>query len=174
MPSSPKLKVFRTAIGFHDAYVAAPSRAAALRAWGSDKDLFARGAAEQVTDPALGAEPLASPGTVIKRLRGTEDEQLAALPPGKSAKSKAGASRAGPATKSSRPSRRLLDAAEAALNETEEAQVRARQDLIEREAAIARERRALETDQRKELARLMRARDRAAEDFDEAMRRWRS
>ena len=35
-----KLKVFRTAIGFHDAYVASPSRAAALRAWGADTDLF--------------------------------------------------------------------------------------------------------------------------------------
>ena len=46
-PSSRKrrLKVFRTAIGFHDAYVAAPSRKAALEAWGTDKDLFARGVA---------------------------------------------------------------------------------------------------------------------------------
>ena len=38
-----KLKVFRTPIGFHDAYVAAPSRAAALRAWGADTDLFSTG-----------------------------------------------------------------------------------------------------------------------------------
>ena len=75
-----KLKVFRTAIGFHDAYVAAPSRKAALAAWGSDKDLFARGAAEEVTDPDLAAEALAQPGTVIKRLRGTAAEQLASLP----------------------------------------------------------------------------------------------
>jgi hypothetical protein len=28
-----KLKVFRTPIGFHDAYVAAPSKKAALAAW---------------------------------------------------------------------------------------------------------------------------------------------
>ena len=32
----PKLKVYRTPIGFHDAYVAAPSQKAALDAWGSD------------------------------------------------------------------------------------------------------------------------------------------
>ena len=81
MARAPKLKVFRTAIGFHDAYVAAPSRAAALRAWGATKDLFARGAADEVLDPALAAEPLAAPGTVVKRLRGTAAEQLAALPP---------------------------------------------------------------------------------------------
>jgi hypothetical protein len=38
-----KLKVFCTAIGFHDAYVAAPSMKAALEAWGADVSLFAAG-----------------------------------------------------------------------------------------------------------------------------------
>jgi hypothetical protein len=37
------LKVFRTPIGFHDDYVAASSRKAALEAWGGDADLFACG-----------------------------------------------------------------------------------------------------------------------------------
>ena len=76
-----KLKVFRTPTGFHDAYVAAPSRKAALKAWGSDADLFARGIAEVVTDESLSREPLEHPGKVIKRSRGTVEEQLAALPP---------------------------------------------------------------------------------------------
>ncbi|MEG8017904.1 hypothetical protein [Sphingomonas sp. LR55] len=67
MARAQKLKVYRTVAGFHDAYVAAASQKAALAAWGSDKDLFARGIAEQVTDDALTAEPLAAPGTVIKR-----------------------------------------------------------------------------------------------------------
>ena len=58
--------------------VAAPSQKAALQAWGSDADLFARGIADVVTDEALTAEPLASPGKVIRKLRGTADEQLAA------------------------------------------------------------------------------------------------
>src|SRR4051794_12137810 len=72
------LKVYRTPIGFHDAYVAASSQAAALKAWGTDRNLFARGAAEIVTDPALTEAPLADPGKVIKRLRGSADEQMAA------------------------------------------------------------------------------------------------
>ena len=81
MAAAPKLKVFRTPIGFHDAYVAAPSQKAAIAAWGSGADVFARGEAELVTDPALTAAPLASPGTVVKRLRATAAEQIAALPP---------------------------------------------------------------------------------------------
>jgi len=74
-----KLKVFRTPIGFHDAFVAAPSQKAALEAWGSDSNLFAQGVAEQVTEPALMQVPLDHPGQVVKVLRGTEQEQLAAL-----------------------------------------------------------------------------------------------
>src|SRR6187551_3798323 len=78
-----KLKVFRTPIGFHDAYVAAPSQKAALEAWGSDADLFARGIAERVEDPELTREPLEKPGEVIRRSRGTAEEQIASLPPAK-------------------------------------------------------------------------------------------
>ena len=104
----PKLKVFRTPIGFHDAYVAAPSRAAALRAWGSDKDLFARGIAEEVTDPALTAEPLAQPGTVFKRSRGTADEQVAALSGG-TAKAKAPKPAKAVKPRGPRPDRAALD-----------------------------------------------------------------
>ena len=73
------LKVFKLPIGFHDAYVAAPSQKAAAEAWGSDISVFARGEAELVTDAKLTEEPLASPGKVIKRLRGTAEEQIAAL-----------------------------------------------------------------------------------------------
>jgi hypothetical protein len=83
MPRAKKLKVYRTPIGFHDAYVAAPSQKAALEAWGSDADLFARKVAEQVTDPKLMTEPLARPGQVIRKLRGTAEEQLASLAPTK-------------------------------------------------------------------------------------------
>lgn len=53
-----KLKVYRTATGFHDAYVAAPNQKAALETWGSDKDLFARCAAKIVTDIVLIARGL--------------------------------------------------------------------------------------------------------------------
>ncbi|MCB4862792.1 hypothetical protein K7W03_24710 [Sphingobium sp. PNB] len=50
---APRLKLFRTPIGFHDAYVAASSRKAALKTWGADADLFARGIAERIDDPKL-------------------------------------------------------------------------------------------------------------------------
>ena len=78
-PRKSKLKVFRIPIGFHDAYVAAPSQKAALEAWGSDSNLFAAGAAELVTDAALTRVPLERPGEVIKVLRGSRAEQVAAL-----------------------------------------------------------------------------------------------
>src|SRR5688572_14271388 len=85
-----KLKVYGTPTGFHDAYVAAPSRKAALAAWGSDVDLFARGVAEEVTEARLMAEPLKRPGEVIKLSRGDLATQLEALGPRKKkAKSKA-------------------------------------------------------------------------------------
>lgn len=71
--------MFRTPSGFHDAYVAAPSQKAALEAWGSATNLFAAGAAELVTDSKLTKEPLARPGEVIRKLRGSADEQLRAL-----------------------------------------------------------------------------------------------
>lgn len=71
-----KLKVFRTPIGFYDAYVAAPSRKAALAAWGADADLFARGVAEQVTDAGLLAEPLRRPGEVIRLTRGEASDHF--------------------------------------------------------------------------------------------------
>jgi hypothetical protein len=80
MARKQKLKVYRTPIGFHDAFVAAPSRKAALAAWGADVDLFARGAADVVTDEDLTREPLEKPGTIVRRLRGTSDEHIAALP----------------------------------------------------------------------------------------------
>ena len=80
MARAAKLKVFRTPIGLHDAYVAASSQKAALEAWGSDADLFARGIAELVVDRDLIQEPLEHPGEIIRRSRGSTAEQIAALP----------------------------------------------------------------------------------------------
>ena len=80
MARKQKLKVYRTPIGFHDAYVAAPSQKAALEAWGADVDLFARGVAEAVDDEALTQGPLERPGTVVRVARGSKAEHMAALP----------------------------------------------------------------------------------------------
>lgn len=84
VPRKQKLKVYRRPAGFYDAYVAAPSQQAALEAWGSDRNLFTRGIAEQITDEGLMREPLNNPGQIVRRSRGTAAEQLAALPPAES------------------------------------------------------------------------------------------
>jgi len=159
MARAAKLKVFRTPIGFHDAYVAAPSQKAALEAWGSDHNLFARGEAELVDDPALTEAPLAAPGTVIKRLRGSADEQFAALGPA-SRKAKAKPSKQAepspPRRAPPRPDRAPLDRAEAALKQLEERQKDELRQLVEEERRIETKRRALERKQEAEIGRMER------------------
>jgi hypothetical protein len=205
MPRQAKLKVYRLTIGFHDAYVAAPSQKAAIEAWGSDKDVFQRKQAELVEDPKLAKEPLASPGTVIKRLRGTAAEQMAALgktepaprrrtrparddepkpkarpslrlvpkaapppPPKPKPKPK-------PAPKPKpRPSRTALDQAEQALVEAEARHQKERRKIVDREAELARERKALEKKQAGERERLEARRDKAQAAYDTAIQRWRA
>jgi len=187
MARTPKLKVFRTPIGFHDAYVAAPSQKAALKAWGSDRDLFARGVAERVDDPALMREPLAHPGTVIRRTRGTVAEQIAALPKDKprrradSAETPPPSDRSKPrrpasrqkAAKPKRPDRDALDAAERALAEAEKQHRQARAEFARREAALAKERRELEQRLSTEEAKLAQAVEKARTAYDRALRAWR-
>jgi hypothetical protein len=173
-----KLKVFRTAAGFNDAYVAAPSRKAALAAWGASADLFARGAAEEVTDAALTAEPLARPGEVIMKSRGGLAEQLKALGPGKKAKhtSKVGSRSAPPSPapkkRAKAPSRAALDKAEAAIeaaisrHAADLARLEAERDDVERRIESLRAR------QVKEAAKLE-TRERAARDaYRDALARW--
>lgn len=154
----PRLKVFRTPIGFHDAFVAAPSQKAALAAWGSDANLFARGVAEEVTDPELTAEPLAHPGMVIRKLRGTVEEQIAALPKDTLAP-KAAASK--PRSRRPKPSRAKLDDAEAALQSLEAAHAAEEAKLVVREQQLALERRKITERQAAE-------RDRAAQEVAKA------
>ena len=169
MPRAAKLKVYRTPIGFHDAYVAAPSQKAALVAWGSDANLFARGVAEQVTDPALMKEALAHPGEVIRKLRGTAEEQLAALPPDTSSPK-----RKPPAKPKPRPSRAALDKAEQGLAELEDRQRAELVELERREAELRRERQALEKRQSAQRAKAEKQIERQRAAYAEAMEKWRS
>lgn len=197
MARATKLKVYRTVAGFHDAYVAAPSQKAALKAWGSDRDLFARGVAEQVTDPALTAEPLAAPGTVVKRSRGTSAEQIAALPdpqpdtperdastgkarakppsPG-SAKAKSKSTPKPPprAKPDPKPSGTALDAAEETLAAVKADYAGRARALAAREAALTRERRAFDRDRAAALDAAQTARDDAQARYDTALRAWRA
>ncbi|MFC7499097.1 hypothetical protein ACFQRC_07665 [Enterovirga sp. GCM10030262] len=193
------LRVYRLPIGFHDAYVAAPTQKAAIEAWGSDKDVFQRGQAELVTDAELTKEPLENPGKVIKRLRGTAAEQIAALAETPAPASKRSAPRRKPGGRTGpqrspgndnekparparakappkpkpRPSRANLDEAEQARAEAEARNEAAVKDLREREAALARERKALEKEQDKERERLEARREKAQAAYEAALRRWR-
>lgn len=190
MARAQKLKVYRTPIGFHDAYVAAPSQKAALEAWGSDANLFARGLAEIVTDDALTREPLQQPGKIIKRLRGSEDEHLAALPadmpkpkqPRSAGRSSSRTSGRAAAAKSSpakpkpkpkpRPSREAFEAAERDLEALEKRQKAEDQALRDREQELHRERRDLERTQDRDRAAAEQKVEQERRKHSEALDRW--
>ncbi|HVF93515.1 MAG TPA: hypothetical protein VM900_04305 [Sphingomonas sp.] len=169
-----KLKIYRTAIGFHDAYVAAPSQKAALEAWGSDKNLFARGAAEQVDATPLAEALIAAPGTVIKQLRGTTEEQFAALPPDveRTPPRPRAKPAAAPAPRKPRPSRAKLEKAEQAVEALAAAQREQLQELARREAELAQERRALTAAHAAERRRIEDDRDAEQQAYDRAVDRW--
>ena len=173
-----KLKVYRTPIGFHDAYVAAPSQKAALEAWGSDSNLFTAGTAELVTDPALIKEALERPGEVIKRLRGTREEQMAALgkapkaPPKNAAGSRIKSGMKTGGAKRPKPSRAGVEKAEAAIAELERRHAAERGAIEREERALAKRRRAMEEKHRAALDKARAKRDAAEEHYRDAMREW--
>lgn len=165
------LKVYRTPIGFHDAYIAAPSQKAALAAWGSDKDLFARGDAEIVTDPALTTAPLARPGEVIKRLRATAEEQIAAAPPPATAKPRT-AKQTQAKPKPPRPDHGMVEAAEHALADAQATQRDEQRALLSEEAALAERRRAMRAKHADEITHLEAVRDAAERAYADALSAW--
>ena len=144
----PRLKVFCTTSGFHDHVVAAPSRPAALKAWGAKTDLFSMGVARQVTDPKIEKKALDRPGEVIRLKRSGGGEEVAAPEEEGKAQSKP-------------PSRSKLQAAEKKL-----ADLTARQ-AKEREA-IERELKALEKKRDQLAARHAKARATAEEKVEQA------
>ena len=101
----PRLKVFRTTSGIHDHVVAAPSRPAALKAWGARTDLFSMGVASEVTEPDVKKKALEHPGEVIRFSR-SGDVEIEPVSKHRTAK-----------RRTARPSRKKLDAAEKRLSE---------------------------------------------------------
>lgn len=165
MAKAPKLKVFVTPIGFHDAYVAAPSQKAALDAWGTGTDLFGTGRASRVEAGDAHDAALAQPGTVVKRLRGSEAAMLDFEPPPPAApaparrRSPTPAAAATPRRKAARPAAATREPEpepkpkreprpeppdRSRLAAAEEALARAERDLADELARIAAERRALD------------------------------
>lgn len=171
-----KLKVFRTPIGFHDAYVAAPSKIAALKAWGTDKDLFARGGAELVTDPKLTKEPLESPGVVFKRSRGTAAEQIAALPneDWPLAKNTPRAPAPQPARKiGPRPDRTALTEAEENIAQAHKRLSGETSVIDDKIAGLQRQRQSLIKKLGAEVAKLEKRKDALAKTYQRALDNWR-
>ncbi len=141
-PKARRLKVFQAQFGFYDTVVAAPSRAAALRAWGMHQDLFASGQAQEVTDEASVAAALAHPETPLRRAVGSKDAfelEPSGLPkvPDAPKQSRRAPARAEPAPPA-RPKadRSKLDAAEAALAQLDERRKAEEQGFRREEAAF--------------------------------------
>jgi hypothetical protein len=162
-----RLKVFLARIGFHDSVVAAPSQAAALRAWGVHQNLFADGQAKIAEDADAVAAALAHPETPLRRAIGSTepfglDGGLARIDaPPKAAKGRRNAP-AKPVKPP--PDRSKLDAAEAALAKVETGRKRALDRVLrQREALDAEEAEARESwDQRQAEAKAAVARERQA------------
>lgn len=186
-----KLKVFRTPIGFDDAYVAVTSQRAALKAWGNDSNLFATGEAEQVTDPALIEEPLRHPGEVIRVARGTQADHLKTLgpapaprsprrrsnppaetSPARRAHAKPGAAPKPAARTKPMPSRKALDDAEAAIVAAEADLNAKAKDIRREEEALKQQRRDLEADFEVTMGKLRARRDAARADFQRRIASW--
>ena len=172
-----KLKVYCTPVGFHDAYVAAPSQKAALEAWGAKTNLFAQGSAHPVTDEALTRAPLEHPGEVIKVLRGSDAEQLAALE--RTASPTLGTTEKKPVRQAEvikprgpKPSRLKLNKAEDTLEALQSRQAKQLQQIQEEEAELARKRRGLEQKQAQELTTAKDRIENELEQYHRAVRMW--
>lgn len=154
----PKLKVFCATSGFHDSIVAAPSKPAALKAWGAKTDLFSMGAARLVTDPKIAKKALDRPGEVIRLKRSGSGEEVAA--PRKMAKPK------------KPPSRATLKAAENKLAALETEQTR-ELHAIERELkALEKKRDQLVTRHKKARTAAERKIEQARDDYEAALADW--
>lgn len=159
-------------------------RLARSRRWkrgGRISNIFAQGIAEQVTDPKLMEEALANPGKVIKKVRGSADEHVAALERAPARKKAAQATDQGGklvelkrrAKPKPKPSREELDAAEGALEKADKKQRKELRKLDERMQALERELRELKRKHEKNRDKLTAKRDRARSAYDQAMRKWR-
>lgn len=167
-----KLKVFRTPIGFHDAYVAAPSRKAALEAWGAGANLFARGTAEEVTDPALTAEPLRHPGEVIRVSRGDLKALAPRKQPAARSRSKKPAAPEPRAKRKPPPRRDKVDRAEAALDAARAKQAKERAALEKQIDALEQKLGALNARHAKEIGKLERQLESAQDAYRAALDEW--
>jgi hypothetical protein len=157
---APRLKVYATHIGFHEAIVAAPNQKAALAAWDIGENLFATGAASVTEETSAVEAATAEPGVVMRRLAGSKEAWRRAS----EAPSLPEAPRGGrKKTSTPPPDRSRLDAAKAALRELEDGFEKAEAEFDARARALVAERRKAEADyraQRQEVERQVREAER--------------
>lgn len=132
-----KLKVFQAPFGFYESVLAVPSKAAALRTWGSHQDLFAYGFAKPATDERAIAAALAHPGIPLVRAVGTH-QPFEVKPRGLPKAAKPGAQAARKPTPPP-PDRSRLAAAEKTLEQVEEIFNRDIAELTRRLEALRKE-----------------------------------
>lgn len=128
-------KVFTWSDGFHRYTVAATSRAKALAAWETDRDLFKEGVAQEAPEAPDAKAALAAPGAVIRRAEGGLKSAVDKLPRVKPRK-------AGDAAEKKRKA--ALAKAEAALEAAEAEQRDAEADLERRRRELEAEGQVLE------------------------------
>lgn len=141
-------KVFTWSDGFHRYTVAATSRAKALAAWETDRDLFKEGVADEAPDAPDAKAALAAPGAVIRRAEGGLKSAVEKLPKPKIKKVNAAAE-----TKR----KQALAEAEAALEAAEAEQRDAEADLEKRRRDLDAEAAALNDSWTRRRARLTKA-----------------
>ena len=142
-PAGKRLKVFEAQLGFYDTVVAAPSRVAALEAWGVRQNLFASGQARVTEDAAAAEAARAHPGVPLKRAVGSKDAfaleaaSLPEVPDAPRASARKAPAKAVPAEpETPPPDRGDLDAAELSLRKVDEAKKRKDAQLARREAEL--------------------------------------
>jgi len=128
-------KVFTWSDGFHRYTVAATSRAKALAAWETDRDLFKEGVAREAPDAPDAKAALAAPGAVIRRAEAGLPAEVAKLPKARAASPKA--------DKAEAERKRKLAEAEDALETAAAEQRDAEADLERRRRALDAEAAAL-------------------------------
>lgn len=127
------LKVFTWSDGFHRYTVAATSRAKALAAWETDRDLFKEGVAREAPDAPDAKAALAASGAVIRRAEGGLKSAVDKLPRPKPK----------PEGDDRAKRKKALAQAEAALDAAETQQRDAEADLERRRRALDAEAAAL-------------------------------
>jgi colicin import membrane protein len=187
------LKTFQAHLGFYDTVVAAPSRAAALKAWGSRQNLFRDGSASETKDAQAVTAALAKPGVVLRRPAGSsapfsENPGLPRIPniPKKDLPKQNGSAKASPqkpvAAQKPRlaivprpappsPSRAPVEAAEKSLADIKRDEQRALASLEQRKAALDDEERRLRAEFRARREKAEKALSEARKAYSRALSR---